>query len=115
MKLKSGEVISEVDHGKTLGELGFKNYDIVTVTKLYFDESGVVAYQPIDETTGHFTEKAYKIFSEWYDLYSTEAGVMTPESATGFILGATHEVVGPEDGRIKGLFDAYDADKDGII
>jgi hypothetical protein len=38
VKLKSGKVISEFDHGKTLGELGFSNYDIVTVNKLYFEE-----------------------------------------------------------------------------
>jgi hypothetical protein len=74
-----------------------------------------VEYQPIDETTGKFTEKARKIFSEWYDLYSTADGVMTPESTTRFILGATHEVVGPEDGRITGLFNGYDSNKDGIL
>jgi hypothetical protein len=40
---------------------------------------------------------------------------MTPESTTRFILGATHEVVGPEDGRITGLFNGYDSNKDGIL
>jgi hypothetical protein len=44
VKLKSGKAISEFDHGKTLGELGFANYDIVTVNKLYFEDAVVVEY-----------------------------------------------------------------------
>lgn len=34
LTLKSGKEITEFDYGKTLSELGFKNYDIVTVKKL---------------------------------------------------------------------------------
>ena len=86
----------------------------MTVRKLYFEDEVVDEYNPINEN-GEFTERAYNIFSEWYDLYSNEEGKMTPESATRFILGATNEVVGPEDGRIKGLFDLHDSNKDGVI
>lgn len=40
---------------------------------------------------------------------------MTPESTTRFILGATNELVQKDDGRISGLFNGYDGDKDGVI
>jgi hypothetical protein len=34
VKLSNSTVIRDTDYGKTLGEMGFKNYDIVTVSKL---------------------------------------------------------------------------------
>jgi hypothetical protein len=40
---------------------------------------------------------------------------MTPESTTFFIRGATNEPVSAADGRIQGLFQQYDADKDGKL
>jgi len=58
------------------------------------------------------------LFSEWYDKYSNADGVMTPESAKKFILGATNELIpgdGYSDNRIKGLFDNYDSNKDGKL
>ena len=56
-----------------------------------------------------------EIFNEWFDNYSTSEGVMTPQSTTLFIKGATHENVSAEDGRIKGLFSGYDQNKDGKL
>lgn len=40
---------------------------------------------------------------------------MTPQSTTRFILGATNELIQPDDGRIKGLFAGYDTNKDDIL
>ena len=68
-----------------------------------------------DPATDKFVSAAEQIFSEWYDKYSNSEGKMTPESATRFILGATNELIQKEDGRIIGLFNAYDSDKDGVI
>lgn len=58
----------------------------------------------IDPTTNNLNATVYKIFSDWYDLYSNDEGVMTPESATRFILGAINEVVSKEDQRVRHLF-----------
>ncbi len=69
---------------------------------------------PLTEN-GKLVEKAYNIFNEWYDLYSNADGVMTPESATRFILGATNEPVSAEDKRIKDLFAGYDSNNDGVM
>lgn len=69
----------------------------------------------IDPTTNQLTDRAREIFSEWFDLYSTNEGVMTPQSTALFIKGATHETVTAEDGRIKGLFSGYDQNKDGKL
>lgn len=40
---------------------------------------------------------------------------MTPESTTRFILGVTGEICVPTDYRIKGLFEKYDANNDGVM
>jgi hypothetical protein len=40
---------------------------------------------------------------------------MTKHSATRFIFGATHEIIDSTDGRIVGLFDKYDSNRDGIL
>lgn len=69
----------------------------------------------IDPATNKFVEKAHQIIDEWYTLYSDDSGVMTPESTTRFILGATDEVCMPTDNRITGLFDGHDKDKDGKL
>jgi len=55
---------------------------------------------------GQFTPAASKIFNEWFDLYKDpkEDEAMTPESTTGFIKGATGEIVAADDNRIKGMF-----------
>jgi hypothetical protein len=114
VKLSNGKRIKDSDYGKTLGELGLKNYDIVTVTKNDVDED-IPNVNLFDPATNKFVTAAEEIFSEWYDKYSNSENKMTPESATRFILGATNELITKEDGRITGLFNAYDSDKDGVI
>jgi Ca2+-binding EF-hand superfamily protein len=69
----------------------------------------------IDPQTNKLSAKAFDIFNEWYDLYSNENGVMTPESTIRFIAGATNEMVSTEDSRIKILFSNFDSNKDGIL
>jgi hypothetical protein len=106
-RLGDGSLIKDTDYGKTLGEISFKNYDIVTVKKLDFEDE-VISAHVIDPETNELTERATVIFSEWFDAYSNEEGFMTPETTTLFIQGATNEVVPLEDARIQGLFKVYD-------
>ncbi len=115
LKLSSGRVISESDYGKTLGELGLRNYDVVIVTKNDVDDDHLPHEVLIDPATDRLTERSAQIFSEWYDRYSNADNKMTPESATRFILGATNELIQKDDGRIVGLFNSYDGNKDGLI
>jgi len=50
-KLSNGNIIKDLDYGKTLGELGIKNHDIITVNKNnYKDETGISHL--IDSSTG---------------------------------------------------------------
>jgi Ca2+-binding EF-hand superfamily protein len=61
------------------------------------------------------TEKAAKMFNEWFDMYSDENGQMTKEFCCLFIKGCTGEQPGIGDDRILGLFKTYDIDNDGKI
>jgi hypothetical protein len=109
-----GEKITESDYGKTLGELGLKNHDIVSVKRNDYEDD--VQVEPlIDPETNKLSKKAYKIFSDQYDKFSNKDGVMTPESTTRFILGVTGEFVLQTDGRIKILFERYDSNNDGVL
>lgn len=74
-----------------------------------------IAQVPLITETGELVPAAYDIISEWFDMYSTEEGVMTPESAVWFIKGSTSESIGADDSRIKGLFAEYDTNKDGKL
>ena len=109
-----GSLIKDTDYGKTLREISLKNYDIVSVKKLDFEDE-VVSANVIDPLTNELTERSALIFNEWFDAYSNNEGYMTPETTTLFIQGATNEVVQPEDNRIQGLFKSYDFNKDGKI
>lgn len=114
MWLPNGKKVKKSEYGKLLGELGFKNNDIVTVKKNRVDADTEPA-GILTSDDGVMVPACRRIISDWYDKYSNDKGVMTPESATRFILGATNESVPAEDGRIKGLFDAHDSNKDGVL
>lgn len=64
---------------------------------------------------GRLTEKAAKIFNEWFDLYSDENGQMTKETCALFIKGCTGEQPQLNDDRIVALFKTYDVNQDGLI
>lgn len=104
------------DYGKTLGELGFKNHDIVTVKKKEVVDTSTPFPLCNPEKTA-LSERGSAIFNIWFDMFSEqpERVVMTPESTTWFIKGATGEEVAPNENRITGLFDAHDKDKDGKL
>lgn len=110
-----GRVLVEADFGKTLGELGFQNRDIVTVQKLAIQDPQVEETNLIDPVTGKFVSEAYEIISDWYTEFSNEEGLMTKDSAIRFINRVTHEACINEDRRITLLFGNHDADKDGIL
>lgn len=56
-KRSDGSLIKETDYGKTLREISLKNYDIVTVKKLDFEDEVVPAHV-IDPQTNELTERA---------------------------------------------------------
>lgn len=114
MWFAGGKKVRDTDYGKTLGELGIKNQDIITVKKNSVDADTEPNCTLVDQE-GKLCERAANLFSEWYDKYSSKEGAMTLASTTRFILGATNESISAEDGRIKSLFDGYDQDKDGVL
>ena len=110
-RLPDNKVIDETMHGMVLGELGIKQGDVISARKITVDEEVVTA---VFVENGQFTPQAQEIFEEWWDVYKVEGTEdFTPESATRFIKGCTHEDIGPEDSRIEGLFKLYDKGKTG--
>lgn len=110
-RLPDNKVIDETMHGMVLGELGFKQGDVISARKITVDEEVATA---VFVENGKFTPQAQEIFEEWWDVYKAEGTEdFTPESGTRFIKGCTHEDIGPEDSRIEGLFKLYDKEKTG--
>ena len=70
---------------------------------------------PLVDQAGKLTEKAKNIFNEWFDMYSNENGLMTPETCALFIKGCTGDHPALTDDRITGMFKTYDDNKDGFI
>jgi hypothetical protein len=68
----NGKAIKDVDNGKTLAELGFSTNEQLTAFKINIVEE--VPNAPLTGPDGRLTEKASKIFNEWFDLYSDENG-----------------------------------------
>lgn len=105
--------INASDYGKTLGEMGFRNHDIITVRKNNVDDKSV-QYPLVTAEKDKLSDRAFVIFNHWFDIFSEqpERNHISPNSATFFIKGATGEDVIPTEHRIKGLFDAHCAAKD---
>ena len=116
VRLQNGQEIKDTDYGKTLKSLGLKNQQVVTLTQTNYEATKTSdTCVLIDPATNKLTKKAYNLFNSWYNKYSDETGVITPESAVRFIKGVTGDDVSSSDDRITKLFHAYDADKDGIL
>jgi len=90
--LSGGKKIKDTDYGKTLGDMGMRNHDIITVKKNRYEED-IPHVNLIDPATRQLTVAADRVFNNWYDKYSDKTGFMTPLSTTRFILGATNESV----------------------
>lgn len=85
----SGRVLRDIENGKTLGELGFSNNEVITAYKIQIEEE--VANAPLIGPDGKLSEKARSIFNEWFDMYSDETDGMTKETCALFIKGCTGE------------------------
>ena len=60
--------------------------------------------------------EAKAIFETWFERFSNEEGVMTPETCVNFIRDSTNDVtVSMTDNRIVALFNNYDQDIDGKL
>ena len=67
------------------------------------------------------SERAYEIFTEWFNRYSIEdpsnpgRRVMTPATCAAFTRSCTDDNCTEDDSRVLGLFEVYDSDGDGMI
>ena len=109
---KNSNVIKDTENGITLGELGF-----ATGENLIAEKNEIKEVVPTADliVNGKLSDKAFKIFNEWFDMYSNEDGQMTKETCALFIKGCTGEPATPNDDRIAGLFKQYDGNQDGFI
>jgi hypothetical protein len=111
--LPSGKNIKEDMFGDTLAQLNLKNGDIITA-KMHSkaEENEIPQVLMTDPGTRQFTPRGEELFKWMHWLYSSEEGVMTPETTTHFIRGCTGEICGASDNRITGLFKAHNKAKD---
>ena len=63
-----GKAIKDLDNGKTLAQLGFSAHEQLTALKINIEEK--VPNAPLVGPDGKLTERASKIFNEWFDMYS---------------------------------------------
>lgn len=100
----------------TLSELGLKNGDILTATKLENTEDKVVPTILVDYTNKCLIPKAVEIFTEWYEMYKDPmTGLMGKVEVAKFIRCATGAPCGALDDRVSQIIKAYDDDKDGNV
>lgn len=100
----------------TLQELGLKNGDILTATKVDITEEKVVPVPLVDTVNRCLVPRAIEIFSEWYSIYKNkETGLMGDIEVAKFIQSATGAPCGALDSRVKTIIEVNDDDKDGAI
>ena len=116
LKLPKGQKVLAVQNGMTLSELGLKNGDILTATKLENTEDKVVPTILVDYTNKCLIPKAVEIFTEWYEMYKDPmTGLMGKVEVAKFIRCATGAPCGALDDRVSQIIKAYDDDKDGNV
>ena len=113
LEFAKGKEILDIENGKTLADLGFKNDEALTAQKVNMDEE--VPKVPLLGPDGKMVPKLLQIFNEWFDMYSDEKGSMTKITCANFIKGCTGEQPRPEDDRVTNLFRLYDVNNDGRI
>ena len=106
LQRSNGKAIKEVENGKTLAQLNFTPYEQLTALKINIEEE--VPHAPLVDAQGKLTEKTRKIFNEWFDMYSNENDMMTPETCALFIKGCTGDQPALSDDRIVTMFKTYD-------
>lgn len=68
LQRSNSQAIKDIEHGKTLAELGFETGEQLTAFKVNIEEE--VPNAALMGSDNKLSEKASKIFNEWYDLYS---------------------------------------------
>ena len=104
--------ITDRDNGKLLSE------KFIEGTKINIAKSNILEDIPKVALIkdGDLSEKAKKVLSEIFDMYSSD-GKMNREQCAQFACRAvdSNEPIPPEDQRVKVLFDKYDTDKDEFL
>ena len=115
LELSQGEdrAIKDIENGKTLGEMGIKNDEVITAYRINIDEE--VEDALLITPCGYLSVKARQIFNEWFDLYSDESGSMTKETCALFIKGSTGEHPSVNDESSQTMFKNYDINNDDKI
>lgn len=105
--------LEDTDHGRTIIDIGLNDFDSLKITRNTLDSLIPMAEICVN---GQVVPECVKIFNDWYDTYSTE-GKMTREDCARFVKAVTNsrEDIGVEDQRIRGLFETYDKNKDGLL
>lgn len=93
--------------------MSVKQHDIFSVEYLEnLEDKLLIPYPLVDEDRKKFTDRAAKVYKDWFDEFSTEEDIMTRESATLFIRAVTNEYVSSLDSRIETMFKFQNLAKD---
>lgn len=111
IRLSTTSEIKDIDNGRTLADLGFKNNESLIANK---QNLGNIPKAPLMNPDKSLTKEAIAIFGEWFDSFSHE-GLMTPEDCVEFIRSCTDDKCKTTDGRVRNLFQGHDHDGDGKV
>lgn len=111
IRLSTTSEIKDIDNGRTLADLGFKNNESLIANK---QNLGNIPKAPLMNPDKSLTKEAIAIFGEWFDSFSHE-GLMTPEDCVEFIRSCTDDKCKTSDGRVRNLFQGHDHDGDGKV
>lgn len=107
---KDKEEIKDVDNGKTLADLNFKNNEDLVASKKNID----IDKAPLTQVGGQLTPEARAIFEDWFETFSKD-GLMRKEDTVAFIRSCTEDNCSINDNRVTNLFRDYDNDNDGCV
>ena len=105
--------IENTDHGKTVIDIKLQEYDTIKVQRNTLD---TLIPQVDLVLNNEVVPECIKVFNDWYDNFSTE-GKMAREDCARFVKNVTgsRDDISIDDPRIKGLFETYDKNRDGIL
>lgn len=110
-RISTKSEIKDIENGKTLADLEFKNNEDLVVTKKNLDN---IEKLPLTQMGGQLTPEAREIFEEWFNTFSKD-GMMRKEDCVAFIRSCTDDNCLITDPRVTNLFRDYDNDNDGCV
>jgi len=103
--------IKDSDNGKTLSDLRIRVNETFSVYRRITN----IPKAALTTADNQLTEKARKIFSQWFHKYADKGDKMSPEGCSAFTNSCTGDPCKATDKRIQEFFTSHDDDRDGLL